>query len=205
MNESTEATMAQTPSQTRVLVTGASGFIAQHCILQLLQQGYRVRGTLRTMAREPEVRAALEAQGQPTDRLEIVWANLLSDEGWQEAADGCDYVLHIASPLPQRRPRHPDELIVPARDGTLRVLRAASRAGVRRVIVTSSLAAVGMGYAMEHPRPRRRQYCSVDTISLHAVRWYREDHPMGHCRRPVAPGDGAAGVRSGPCAHPDRG
>ena len=158
--------MSQDASSTRVLVTGATGFIALHCILQLLQQGYRVRGTLRTMPREPQVRSALEAQGQSTEALDLVWANLLQDEGWQEAANGCDFVLHIASPLPQRRPRNADELIVPARDGTLRVLRAAARAGVRRVVLTSSLAAVGSG----HDTPGQ-VFTEAD--------WSRLDRPIG--------------------------
>jgi nucleoside-diphosphate-sugar epimerase len=130
-----------------VLVTGASGFVAAHCILQLLASGYRVRATVRSLAREAEVRAMLEqGGGTPGDHLALLEANLTSDAGWSEAAAGCDYVLHVASPFPAGVPRHPDDLIVPARDGALRVLRAARAAGVKRVVLTSSFAAIGYGH-----------------------------------------------------------
>jgi nucleoside-diphosphate-sugar epimerase len=130
-----------------VLVTGASGFVAGHCVLQLLAAGYRVRATVRSLAREAEVRAMLERAGAvPGERLALVEANLERDAGWPEAANGCDYVLHVASPFPAGVPEHPDDLIVPARDGTLRVLRAARAAGARRVVLTSSFAAIGYGH-----------------------------------------------------------
>lgn len=130
-----------------VLVTGGSGFIAMHCILQLLAAGHRVRASVRSLAREPEVRATLKAAGADAgDRLSFVAADLTADAGWAEAAAGCGYVLHVASPFPLAVPRHEDELIVPAREGALRVLRAARAAGVRRVVQTSSFAAVGYGH-----------------------------------------------------------
>jgi nucleoside-diphosphate-sugar epimerase len=130
-----------------VLVTGGSGFIAGHAILQLLAAGHRVHATVRTLAREAEVRAVLKEGGaDPGDRLAVVAADLGNDAGWAEAVAGCDYVLHMASPFPPGIPRHEDELIVPARDGTLRVLRAARDAGVRRVVLTSSFAAIGYGH-----------------------------------------------------------
>lgn len=130
-----------------VLVTGGSGFIAGHAILQLLAAGHRVRTTVRTFAREAVVRAVLKEGGaDPGDRLVVVAADLGNDAGWAEAVAGCDYVLHMASPFPPGIPRHEDELIVPARDGTLRVLRAARDAGVRRVVLTSSFAAIGYGH-----------------------------------------------------------
>jgi len=138
--------MSHDPSSTRVLVTGAGGFIAMHCILQLLECGYPVRGTVRNMGRASQVRATLAEQGRSGEGLELFQADLLDDEGWQEAVDSCDYVLHVASPLPLWRPRHEDDLIVPAREGTLRVLHAAAGAGVRRVVLTSSLAAVAFGH-----------------------------------------------------------
>src|SRR5215212_10183356 len=129
-----------------VLVTGGSGFIGAHCILQLLEQGYRVRTTVRSLTREPEVRAMLRTGGaDPGDRLEFVAADLTGDSGWPEAVAGCAYVLHVASPFPQAAPKHEDELIVPAREGALRVLRAARHAGVKRVVLTSSYAAIGYG------------------------------------------------------------
>lgn len=130
-----------------VLVTGGSGFIAQHCILQLLEQGYTVRTTVRSAGREKSIRAALSEAGQPTGvNLSFVVADLTGDAGWAEAVAGCDYVLHVASPLPHVTPKNEDELLIPARDGTLRVLRAARPAGVKRVVLTSAFMAVGYGY-----------------------------------------------------------
>jgi nucleoside-diphosphate-sugar epimerase len=130
-----------------VLVTGGSGFIGSYCILQLLSAGYRVRATVRDLQREADVRATLKAGGaEPGDRLSFFAADLLSDAGWCEAAAGCQYVMHVASPLPAHAVNHEDELIVPAREGTLRVMRAARDAGVQRVVVTSSFAAIGYGH-----------------------------------------------------------
>ncbi len=137
------------PSTTTVLVTGASGFIAQHCILELLRAGYRVRGTVRDLDKVARVRQALSAHVDVEGRLEFVQADLSSDSGWAEAARGCRYVMHVASPLPRKPPKHEDDLIVPARDGALRVLRAASEARVERVVMTSSLAAVLYGHARD--------------------------------------------------------
>ena len=129
-----------------VLVTGGSGFIGAHCILQLLQAGYQVRTTVRSLAREADVRAMLRTGGVDAgDRLSFVAADLTTDAGWPEAVAGCAYVLHVASPFPQSLPKHEDDLIVPAREGALRVLRAAHDAGVKRVVLTSSFAAIGYG------------------------------------------------------------
>jgi nucleoside-diphosphate-sugar epimerase len=126
-----------------VLVTGGSGFIAAHTIAQLLTAGHQVRTTVRQAAREQDVRAML---GADLDRLSFFVADLAADGGWSEAVADCDYVLHIASPLPTSAPQHEDELIVPAREGTLRVLRASRDAGVKRVVLTSSFAAIGYGH-----------------------------------------------------------
>ena len=136
-----------------VLVTGGSGFIATHCIAQLLATGHRVRATVRSLAREPEVRATLKSAGADAgDRLAFCAADLTADAGWDAAVAGCDFVLHVASPFPVNVPRHEDELIVPAREGALRVLRASRAAGVRRVVLTSSFAAVGYGHPqMDRP------------------------------------------------------
>ena len=136
-----------------VVVTGGSGFIAQHCMLELFEAGYRVRTSVRSLKREAEVRVALKAAGADVgDRLAFVAADLTADAGWPEAVAGCDYVLHVASPFPLTVPRHEDELIVPAREGALRVLRAARDAGVKRVVQTSSFAAVGYGHPqMDRP------------------------------------------------------
>lgn len=130
-----------------VLVTGGSGFVGSHCILQLLAAGHTVRTTVRHLKREGDVRSLLESGGaQPGDRLSFFAADLESDAGWPEAVRGCDYVLHVASPIPPTVPKHDDELIVPAREGALRVLRAARQAHVKRVVLTSSFAAIGYGH-----------------------------------------------------------
>lgn len=129
-----------------VLVTGGTGFIGAHCILQLLGAGYDVRTTVRDLRRETDVRAMLKVGGADAgSRLSFVAADLEKDAGWPEAVAGCEYVLHVASPFPPTLPKHEDDLIVPARDGALRVLRAARDAGVRRLVLTSSFAAIGYG------------------------------------------------------------
>jgi dihydroflavonol-4-reductase len=129
-----------------VLVTGGTGFIGIHTILQLLAAGHQVRTTVRNLEREGEVRAKLRAGGSdPDGRLSCIAADLEHDAGWREAVSGCDYVLHLASPFPDYAPKHEEELIVPAREGALRVLRAARDSGVRRVVLTSSFAAIGYG------------------------------------------------------------
>ncbi len=130
-----------------VLVTGGSGFIGGHCILQALAAGHQVRTTVRSLAREPDVRAMLKKAGAETDdRLGFAAADLERDAGWPEAVAGCDFVLHVASPFPPGVPKDENELIAPARDGALRVLKAAKAAGVRRVVLTSSFAAIGYGH-----------------------------------------------------------
>src|SRR3954469_10925620 len=125
-----------------VLVTGGSGFLGGWCLVELLRGDYRVRTTVRDLAREAEVRARVEAEVEAGDRLPFFAADLLSEKGWEQPVQGCDYVLHVASPFPPTQPKDPDELVVPAREGTLRVLKAALDAGVGRVVVTSSVAAV---------------------------------------------------------------
>lgn len=130
----------------KVLVTGGSGFIGSHCILQLLAAGHEVSTTVRSLSREGDVRAMLKTGGaEPGPALRVFAADLESDAGWAEAAAGQDYVLHVASPFPPSVPKSDDELIVPARDGALRLLRAARDAGVKRVVLTSSFAAIGYG------------------------------------------------------------
>ena len=130
-----------------VLVTGGSGFIGGHCILKALAAGHTVRATLRNPARGAEVRGQLERAGATgLDRLSFAAADLERDAGWPEAVAGCDFVLHVASPFPLAPPKHEDELIRPARDGALRALKAARAAGVHRVVLTSSFAAVGYGH-----------------------------------------------------------
>ena len=123
-----------------VLVTGGSGFVASWCIAELLQHGYTVRTTLRSGAKEAAVRKAVGSS--PTDgRLRFAIADLTKDAGWDAALAGCDYVLHVASPLSGAPTSDRDALVAPAREGTLRVLRAATNAGVKRVVMTSAAAA----------------------------------------------------------------
>jgi nucleoside-diphosphate-sugar epimerase len=130
-----------------ILVTGGSGFIGSYCILQLLAAGHRVRTTVRSPEREADLRATLARNAaKPGDGLGFFAADLESDAGWPQAVAGCEYVLHVASPFPATVPQHEDELIVPAREGALRVLRASRDAGVRRVVLTSSFAAIGYGH-----------------------------------------------------------
>ena len=132
-------------SRGTVLVTGASGYIAGFVVKDLIAKGWSVRGTIRSLAKADAVRAAL---GLTAEQLPLVAADLTADAGWAEAVAGADFVQHIASPLPVGVPRNDDELIVPARDGALRVLAAASAAGVRRVVMTSSVAAIAYGHPM---------------------------------------------------------
>jgi dihydroflavonol-4-reductase len=140
----------------KVLVTGATGFIAQHCILQLLEAGYSVRGTARGQGRTPAVADILAPhlsevnRARLTANFEVVSADLLSDQGWDDAVRDCRFVLHVASPFPPENPKNEDDLIMPARDGALRVLRAASVAHVQRVVMTSSIAAVLYGRPHDH-------------------------------------------------------
>jgi dihydroflavonol-4-reductase len=151
-----------------VLVTGGSGFIASYCIVQLLAGGHRVRTTVRSLTREADVRPMLKQAGaEPGDRLSFFAAELEQDAGWRQAVDGCAYVLHIASPLSQHAPKNEDEMIVPARDGTLRVLRAARDAGVKRVVLTSSSAAITYGRGPQPARFDEAHWTDVSRGDVH--------------------------------------
>jgi dihydroflavonol-4-reductase len=168
-----------------VLVTGGSGYIGGWCVVELLKRGYRVRTTVRNPAREPEARAAVGSQTDAHEHLTVHSADLLSDEHWPHLVEGCDYVLHVASPLPESQPKDPDELIVPAREGTLRVLGAALDAGVQRVVLTSSVAAIrggneGIGRPLDESdwthldKPGLTPYVQSKTIAEQAA-WEQAD------------------------------
>ncbi|MDR6806029.1 dihydroflavonol-4-reductase [Dyadobacter sp. BE34] len=159
--------MMNTNSNTEksVLVTGGAGFIAVHCILQLLNAGYRVRTTLRDLNREPAVRAMLREGGvEAGERLTFIKADLSSDAHWDEAVKDCTYVLHVASPTPKLNFKHEDEMIIPAREGVLRVLRASKDAGVKRMVLTSAIGAIVYG----HPKQTAPYDEAVWTDTTHA-------------------------------------
>jgi nucleoside-diphosphate-sugar epimerase len=154
MVESGEADMT---GQGPVLVTGGSGFIGSWCVIELLQRGYTVRTTVRSLDRESAVRAAIGRMVDPQDRLSFHAADLTADAGWDQAAGGCTHVLHVASPVVAAEPKDADALIVPARDGTRRVVDAALKAGVQRVVLTSSVAAAS-------PRSNARESVTDETV-----------------------------------------
>lgn len=150
--------MASTVNGDLVLVTGGSGFVGAHCIIACLNKGYRVRTTTRSTSRQKDVISMLKASdlldAHKLDNVSFAVADLTEDAGWAEAIKDCTYVLHVASPFPPALPKHEDDLIVPAREGTLRVLRAAKKtATVKRVVVTSSFAAIGYGKLPEKGKP----------------------------------------------------
>lgn len=158
-----------------VLVTGGSGFVASHVIVQLLEAGHTVRTTVRTRDREVEVRGMLdgvEVEGPgggrvdvgdlARERLTFFVADLTRDEGWAEAASGCEYVMHVASPMPPTAPKHEDELVVPARDGVLRVLRASRDAKVRRVVLTSTCGAIYYGHPLRDAAFDETSFTNID-------------------------------------------
>ena len=140
-------------SKELVLVTGGSGFVGSHCIVAALNAGYQVRTTIRSLSRANDVREMLRAGGVTEDKVNSVQfhaVDLLKDDGWTNACKDCTYVLHVASPFPAKPPKKENDLIGPARDGTLRALRAAKAAAtVRRVILTSSTASVISGHSLE--------------------------------------------------------
>lgn len=126
----------------KVLVTGASGFIAKYCIAELLRRGFTVHATLRDLGRQDETRRAIADAGADAGSVSFIAADLLRDDGWERAMDGCTYVMHVASPFPLKNPRDAQEVIRPAREGALRVLKAAGRSGIKRVVMTSSIVAI---------------------------------------------------------------
>lgn len=151
--------MSTTPSDTLVLVTGASGYLGGHVTREFLEHGYRVRGTVRSLANPKKVDHLKKLGEAHPGRLELVEADLTSDAGWKEAVAGCTFVEHVASPFPAQEPDDENELVRPAVDGTLRVLRAAAASGtVRRVVITSSIAAIAYG----HTAPKGRALTEDD-------------------------------------------
>ena len=154
-----------------VLVTGGSGFIASWCIIELLQQGYAVRTTVRSEAKASSLRESLRPFVTASAQLSFFNADLTNDFSWDAAVRGCDYVLHVASPIGAgRRITDPNELIVPARDGALRVLRASCNAGIRRVVMTSSVAAAGSQRVDGNASHDETQWTDLRAPKLNAYR-----------------------------------
>ena len=129
----------------KVLVTGASGYIALHCITELLKNGYAVKGSLRSMSRENEVRESVKKE-VADDNLEFCKLDLMSDDGWGSCASDCNYMIHLASPFIVGEPKNENELIKPATEGTMRALNAAKKAGIKKVVLTSSIVAIAYGH-----------------------------------------------------------
>lgn len=136
---------------TKVLVTGATGFIASHTILALINKGYEVRGTARSASKAEQLNATLSAYAGKPIEVELVSADLTKDDGWAEAMEGVTYLQHLASPIPNNLPKDPNELIIPAKEGALRALKAAKVAGVKRAVMTSSFAAIAYGWGDARP------------------------------------------------------
>ncbi|NIK72483.1 aldehyde reductase [Paenibacillus sp. BK720] len=150
-----------------VLVTGGSGFIAVHIMLKLLEQGYSVRASLRTMSRQDEVRDMLRSGGVTCfEGLSFIQADLSNDHNWDDAVKGAEYVIHVASPTPNKVYKDENEMIQPARDGVLRVLRAARDAGVKRVVLTSAFGAIGVGHK-NHKGPFTEKDWSNTDANIH--------------------------------------
>ena len=149
----------------RVLVTGGSGYIGSFIIRQLAEQGWTVNTTVRSLKREAEVRASLAV---PADKLKFFAADLLNDSGWADAVVGCSHVVHVASPLPSGAVKHEDDLIVPAREGALRALRFAKAAGVQRVVMTSSVAAIAYGHGKKIGTYTEADWTDVKGPQVHA-------------------------------------
>lgn len=157
-----------TENTTTVLVTGASGFVGIHCVIALLKEGYQVRGTVRSLGREAALRKTVAKFVEADERFSLVEADLLNDAGWDAAVAGCEYVLHVASPFPLMEPKHEDDLIIPAREGTLRVLRAAAEKNVKRVVLTSSVAAVAYGHSKEKTQFDENDWSLADSPTISA-------------------------------------
>lgn len=149
-----------------VLVTGGTGFIGIYCIVKLLKEGYSVKTTIRSLNRKEEVISLLKTSGiNAFENLSFIEADLTKDDNWDKAVKDCTYVLHVASPFPGSEPEDENDLIIPAREGALRVLKAARDAGVKRVVLTSSFAAIGYGRDIKDHVFTEKDWTNTDVIS----------------------------------------
>jgi len=148
-----------------VLVTGGTGYIAGFLIRQLSAEGWTIHTTIRSLSKESGLRATLDVDN---DRLKVFAADLMSDDGWAEAVAGCSHVAHLASPLPSAVPKNDDELIVPAREGALRALRFAKAEGVKRFVMTSSMAAVSYGVGRGEHHSTEADWTDIDHPDAYA-------------------------------------
>ncbi len=160
-----------------IIVTGASGFIAKHVMARLLDQGFRVRGTVRAEQKIPQIRETMARMCKEpiAERLELVVADLLDDKGWGEAMAGADALIHVATYVPAKEPKDPAQVLAPALEGTKRVLRFAKKAAIKRVVMTSSVAAIGYGHQV-----RRGE------VHFGVSDWTSADKVMGHWTYPAA-------------------
>ncbi len=182
--------MSDATGKMKILVTGVSGFIGSHCVLDLLSHGYEVKGTIRNLDRADRLRRILSNHNPDAANMEIVAATLDKADGWDKAMEGCSGVFHVASPVPAVQPKNPAEVIEPAVEGTLNVLTAAKEAGIKRVILTSSVAAVQGSTKMKEftytgenwsdpSDPRLSPYAASKTIAEKAAWEFIEDSDIG--------------------------
>ncbi len=151
----------------RVLLTGVSGFVGQHCAVELLKNGYIVRGSIRNISKEKEVREGIAKVIDAKNNLEFCQLDLLSDKGWDNAMEGCDYLLHVASPFVIAEPKDENEMIKPAVEGTLRALNAAKKAGVKKVVLTSSTVAMAGDKKKNHLTQESWTNSKTDKVSAY--------------------------------------
>ncbi len=151
----------------KVLLTGISGFVGQHCAVELLKNGYTVRGSIRNLSKEQEVRKGIAKVIDAKDNLEFCELDLSSDKGWDKAMEGCEYVLHVASPFVIAEPKDENEIIKPAVDGSLRALNAAKKAGIKKVVLTSSTVAMAGDKKKNHLTQESWTDAKTDKVSAY--------------------------------------
>jgi len=151
----------------KVLVTGVSGYVGQHCAAELLKNGYSVKGSVRSLSKTDEVTNGIKKVIDPKENLEYCELNLLKDEGWDKAMEGCDYLLHVASPFVIAEPKDENEMIKPAVEGTLRALKAAKKAGIKKVVLTSSTVAMASDKKKNHLNQNSWTNPKTDSVSVY--------------------------------------